>query len=445
MRCPSGGTWPPERSSRGNLLRNHRGRRDGGDSSVFLSTNAPAPRNIAASFFRQPQRLRHAPYHHTSCLEALEARVARRKARFWLFAPFGDLPTTGLGRSVGNGGIAAARFVLTGQPKDTMRSAPTSTANVAHTALMQDLETKGALDGWDRPGALLPIRPCPAGGTRATLMVLTGTLAGQLVMVDGAAVVIGRAADAGLIVDEDGVSSHHARVGSTAEGGFYVQDLESENGTFVGSRRIDVAPLSEGDRIQLGPQFRMRFAMLDATEESLYRRLYESSVRDPLTQVFNRRYLADRLVAEIAHARRTKGDVAILMADLDRLKEVNDRFGHLAGDRALCLVASRLLGVIRVEDVLARYGGDEFVILARETDRAEATLLAERIHRAIETLPMGAAGGEPVGMTMSVGVASLLEVEPTDEPALALLALADERMYRAKSWRENGQSFVRTS
>jgi two-component system cell cycle response regulator len=313
------------------------------------------------------------------------------------------------------------------------------------TALIPDLETKCPLDDWDRSGTVVPLRPYAAGGTRATLMVLTGASAGQLVTVDGAAVLIGRAADANLIVDEAGVSSHHARVGCTAEGGFYVQDLESENGTFVGSHRIDVASLSEGDRIQLGPHLRMRFAMLDATEESLHRRLYESSVRDPLTQVFNRRYLADRLVAEIAHARRTKEEVAILMADLDRLKQVNDRFGHLAGDRALCLVASCLRGVIRVEDVLARYGGDEFVILARETDRAEATLLAERIQRAIETLPMGAAGSQRVGMTMSVGVASLLEVEPTDEPALALLALADERMYQAKRSRENGQFFAPTS
>jgi diguanylate cyclase (GGDEF)-like protein len=313
-----------------------------------------------------------------------------------------------------------------------MTSTPTFTAQVVETALVPDLETNGLLDGWDRSGTLLPLRPCVAGGTRATLMVLTGAFAGKLVTVDGAAVLVGRAADADLIVDEAGVSSHHARVGRTAEGGFCVQDLESEYGTFVGSRRIDVALLSEGDRIQLGPHLRMRFAMLDATEESLYRRLYESSVRDPLTQVFNRRYLGDRLVAEIAHARRTKGEVAILMADLDRLKQLNDRFGHLAGDRALCLVASCLVGAIRVEDVLARYGGDEFVILARETDRREATLLAERIRRAIATLPMGAVGSQRVGMTMSVGVASLLEVEPTDEPESALLALADARMYRAK-------------
>jgi two-component system cell cycle response regulator len=308
-----------------------------------------------------------------------------------------------------------------------MTSKPTSTSHAEG----------GSASRVDTP--LLPLRAYPAGGTRATLMVLTGTLAGQLAAVKGAAVLIGRAADADLIVDDAGVSSHHARVGRSPDGGFYVQDLESQNGTFVGSRRIDVSPLSEGDRIQLGPQLRMRFAMLDAAEESLHRRLYESSVRDPLTQVFNRRYLGERLVAEIAHARRTKGEVAVLMADLDRLKQVNDRFGHLAGDRALCLVALRLMGVIRVEDVLARYGGDEFVILARETNRAAATLLADRVQRAIEALPMGAAGGQRVGMTVSVGVASLLEVEPSEEPALALLALADERMYRAKRSRGNGQ------
>jgi two-component system cell cycle response regulator len=283
---------------------------------------------------------------------------------------------------------------------------------------------------WDAP--LLPPQLYAAGATRATLMVLTGKRAGELVSVGGRGLVIGTAADADLVVDEPGVSGHHVLILRTADGRFSIQDLASTKGTFIGSRRIGFSLLADRDPVQLGPHLHMRFAMIDTTEEWLHRRLYEASVRDPLTHVFNRTFLANRLDAEIAHARRTNGHVAVLMVDLDRLKHVNDRFGHLAGDRALCLVASRLFRVVRAEDVLARYGGDEFVILCRTTERAEVRLLAERARSAIEALPI-AARGQSARMTVSVGGASLGEVEPSDEPVAALLALADERMYRAKS------------
>ena len=285
---------------------------------------------------------------------------------------------------------------------------------------------------------LLPPRRHAASGLLPSFMVLTGIRAGECVAVGTTEVLIGSAADADFVVEEPGVSRHHARVRGTAEGRLIIQDLESTNGSFIGSRRIRLSPLADRDQVRLGPHFRMRFAMLDAVEESLQRQLYESSVRDPLTRVFNRNYLSDRMVAEIAHARRAGGHAAVLMLDLDNMKQINDRFGHLAGDRALCLVASMLLRLIRVEDVLARFGGDEFVILARATGGGEVARLAERVRCSIETLPLSARG-QSARMTASVGAASLAEVEPTDGPVAALLALADERMYQAKASGGNSQ------
>jgi two-component system cell cycle response regulator len=279
---------------------------------------------------------------------------------------------------------------------------------------------------------LLPASlPCEANA-RATLTVLTGLQAGRLIAVEGDQVTIGRADDADLVVDETGVSRHHARIARAQGDGFYVEDLGSTNGTFIGADRVSVSVLHQVDVLQLGPHLKVRFAIVDSVEESLSRHLYESSVHDPLTHAFNRQYLADRMLAEIARARRARGDLTVLMIDVDALKTVNDRFGHLAGDRALCTVAARITRTLRIEDVFARYGGDEFVVLAIGTDRADALRLAERVRRAVEGLHMSARGRE-VQITTSIGVASLVELAASDEPVTALLVIADERMYGAKA------------
>jgi diguanylate cyclase (GGDEF)-like protein len=279
---------------------------------------------------------------------------------------------------------------------------------------------------------LLPTSLAHDTAARATLTVLTGLDAGRLMALDGDQVTIGRGADADLVVDDPGVSRHHARIAREPGGGFYVQDLGSTNGTFLGAARVDVSLLHQVDVLQLGPSFKVRFAMVDPAEESLSRYLYEAAIHDPLTHAYNRQYLADRMVAETARARRAGSDVAVLMIDVDALKTVNDRFGHLAGDRVLCTIASRIQRALRVEDVFARYGGDEFVVLAAGTDHSDAIRLAERVRRAVEGLRMSARGRE-VAVTASIGVASLAEVEDTYEPGTALHAMADARMYRAKT------------
>jgi two-component system, cell cycle response regulator len=275
--------------------------------------------------------------------------------------------------------------------------------------------------------AALPVRT----ELRATLTVLTGLQAGRIVAVDGVPMTIGRGAEADLVVQDTGVSRLHVRIARTAEGAFYAEDLGSKNGTFRGQDRIGLTLLCAGDLLQLGPYLQVRFAVVDSVEESLYRQLYESSVHDPLTHVFNRQYLSNRLFAEIAHAQRSGGEVAILMIDVDCLKDVNDHFGHLAGDRALCTIAARILRVLRVEDMLARYGGDEFVVVAAGADAVDARQLAERVRHAVDGLHMSAQGRD-VHVTASIGLASLAELAESDDPVAALLALADARMYGAK-------------
>jgi two-component system cell cycle response regulator len=278
----------------------------------------------------------------------------------------------------------------------------------------------------------LPDAPQSAPRARATLLVLGGPQAGQLVAIEPSGIVIGRAADADLVVLDPSVSGHHARVAPTSGGVYCVEDLGSTNGTFVEGRRVAVATLPMSCRLRLGPHFGLRFAITDAAEELLHRRLYDSSTRDPLTRVFNRRYLDLRLVAELAGALSTSAQAAVLMADVDGLKQVNDRFGHMAGDRALSMVAARVLTAVRAEDWVARYGGDEFVIVAPGAHLVDAARLADRVRRSVEGLQLGARG-ESVRITLSIGAASLSEVPSSEVPAAALLELADQRLYRAKT------------
>ncbi|HVT88856.1 MAG TPA: diguanylate cyclase [Tepidisphaeraceae bacterium] len=153
---------------------------------------------------------------------------------------------------------------------------------------------------------------------------------------------------------------------------------------------------------------------------------------DSLTGLWNRRYFDQRLEAELSLASRTNGSLAVLMLDLDHFKSINDRFGHPTGDEVLKRVAALLVESVRVEDVVCRYGGEEFAILAPNTETG-ALPLAERLcagMRAIE-IPIR---NELIKLTISIGVASTIGM--TDR---ALVAQADAALYRAK---ENGRDRV---
>jgi two-component system cell cycle response regulator len=299
----------------------------------------------------------------------------------------------------------------------------------------------GAEDGWLGEDTSLTRAtektlsvPASVNPDRATLTVLTGLNAGQILALDAFEHVIGRGTEADLWMEDPAISRMHARLTRRQDGRFAIEDLKSTNGTFVTGRRIESrTELQSGDRIQIGPNLILRFAITDDAEEELQRRLYESSTRDALTRAFNRKYLNERLVAEIAHARRHKTQLALLMLDLDRFKDVNDNLGHLMGDMVLRVVASHLMRLIRIEDVLARYGGEEFIILARSTHHRDAGKLAERVRTTVERLLISAPGGKKaICVTVSIGIASLAELAP-EGGATDLIGTADARLYRAKA------------
>lgn len=157
--------------------------------------------------------------------------------------------------------------------------------------------------------------------------------------------------------------------------------------------------------------------------------LRQQSIRDPLTGLFNRRYLDETLAREIDRARRASDPVSVIMLDLDYFKRLNDEFGHRAGDSALRAVAECVQQHVRGEDIASRFGGEEFTLVMPGAPRPVAQQRAERLREAIAALKPSHEG-TPLGrMTVSLGVAVFPE---HGETAPALLHAADTALYRAK-------------
>ena len=153
------------------------------------------------------------------------------------------------------------------------------------------------------------------------------------------------------------------------------------------------------------------------------------TVTDSLTGCYNRRYLDERLLEEVLRAQRSRHPLAVIMADIDHFKSINDRFGHAAGDVVLRGMARIFLGEMRARiDWVARYGGEEFVIVLPHTTAAGAATIAERLRAAVEATAFDHPG-EPIRITTSFGVA---ECRETDDAA-SLLARVDSMLYRAKA------------
>ena len=165
-------------------------------------------------------------------------------------------------------------------------------------------------------------------------------------------------------------------------------------------------------------------------------RLVRSGFTDVLTGWHNRRYLALRINEELARAQRDHTSLVCLMLDVDHFKQVNDNWGHSAGDAVLRELAQRIETQVRISDIAARYGGEEFVVLLPNTKVESATLLADRIRTAISESPIDLPCGETVSITVSIGIAIVRPAE--DESDLktvgdALIARADVALYAAKS------------
>jgi diguanylate cyclase (GGDEF)-like protein len=188
-----------------------------------------------------------------------------------------------------------------------------------------------------------------------------------------------------------------------------------------------LAAISRKSHVQLERRYRARLFIRNLE-------LQDMAMRDDLTQLFNRRYFFERLRRELDRARSLQSPLAILVLDVDRLKSVNDSYGHKVGDIVLVNLAKLLVKCTRTSDIPARLGGDEFGVVMPETDKDGAFAVAKRLQQALDVTPVYEQDGDSLKMNVSLGVSGFpWGGDTVDE----LVQWADTHMYAAKTSRKD--------
>ena len=171
-------------------------------------------------------------------------------------------------------------------------------------------------------------------------------------------------------------------------------------------------------------------AVIAIQKQQVFEQIKDLSIRDPLTGLYNRRYLNKVLVSEIGRALRLNRPLSLILVDIDHFKKINDQYGHVTGDQVLKRLTECFELEIRPYDILSRFGGEEFLLLMSETDEHEAVALAERLRRSaigLRLLPHNEI------MSCSFGVCSLQDIKKRPVSPEAFIQCADKALYRAKN------------
>ncbi len=240
--------------------------------------------------------------------------------------------------------------------------------------------------------------------------------------------IVGRDNDAAFVVSRSSVSRQHARLYMDDEATWFVEDLNSTNGTFVNEVRIKHQQLRDTDQVRFGDAI-YKFLSGSNIESAYHEAIHNMAIQDGMTGIHNKRFFVEFLDREIAVATRYGHPLTLVMFDVDHFKKVNDTHGHLAGDAVLKDLAGRIRPRIRKEDLFARYGGEEFACVLPSTALPGGIVFGEQLRSMIEERPCHFENLQ-ISFTISVGVTTMHRETGVD-PA-TLIKRADDNLYSAK-------------
>jgi diguanylate cyclase (GGDEF)-like protein len=269
-----------------------------------------------------------------------------------------------------------------------------------------------------------------AAHDEACLVQIYGPSLGKRFVLDREEITIGRGEGCEIVLELDNVSRRHCSLLNKREGVF-LKDLGSTNGTYLNNREVrGETALRSGDLIKVGSSI-FKFlhgGELGSIEAQYHEEIYRLTIIDGLTQVYNKRYLLEFLDREMARCSRHQRSLSVLLFDLDHFKQINDTYGHLAGDYVLRDMASSVKPRIRREECFARYGGEEFALVLPESSLEPAGVVAEKLRKIVEEHEF-VFEQKKIQVTFSGGIA---EMAPEHDNPLVFLKAADERLYEAK-------------
>ncbi len=247
--------------------------------------------------------------------------------------------------------------------------------------------------------------------------------------------IIGRVEDADISLDSPTVSRRHAEIIIQGQNSMLIRDLNSSNGTYVNGKKITETELHEGDIFSIG-LYKLKVASLSKDDTVFFQRMMDNAEKDTLTGTYNKGFITKLLDTIMTQSGRSKRLVSIAMVDIDRFKNINDTYGHIAGDMVLKDIAGLLSTHLRAVDKFGRFGGEEFLIIFDRTSLNDARVISERIRKMVMEHKT-VYESHDIKLTISIGLASNEDKQIQDSESF--IKLADENLYTAK---KNGRNQV---
>ena len=259
-----------------------------------------------------------------------------------------------------------------------------------------------------RESKTLKLKLQEARKSEACLVIVLGKPLGKRFALNSKTMVIGRGSECQIPMLDSSLSRAHAQVLKKDNGRFYLNDLHSTNGTYLNDQKLTpgkAVEVKDGDFLKTGNVI-FKFIGRGKIDNVFHKDILNLATRDDLTGTLNRQSLMSALEERFHKARMSKKPLSAIVIDLDQFKSVNDTFGHAAGDFVLKETAKVAQGIIRGDDFIGRFGGDEFMVVLSGTSLTNACIVAERIRAKIENHSF-TYGGNRISVTVSLGVSSL--------------------------------------